>query len=241
LVPFLNSFYPSTAHPGSNGSSTEDLVFSAHSYDERGLYRSQTGRRSHNVLRKGSPVSAMHNLLSTSTPTSSMSPPVVMPAQNRASAPSSISQFARTLSHSARHGFSPSSSPQSPPRPLSTISARPIAQTATSDPASANNPLSPAAPIDTPMGNSPEDKTPPPLPVLVDDVASPSGATDPMTPPTTPPTCDNVLEPSQSPVSAHGWGSSRGNPWKRMRYSFGWRRKPELDALHSQHGGEHSS
>jgi len=250
LVPFLNSFYPQTAQPGSNGSSTEDLNFAAHSYDDRGLYRSRTGRRTQNVLRRHSPVSAGSPPsvpLSSSTPNSSMSPPFPMPAhsatQNRASAPSSISQFARSLSH-RNHGMPLSSSPQSPPTTLSTFPARQSQfSMPTSEPFNVVNALSPSSSADTPMGNAPEEFSPPPLTALTDEASSPSAvATEPMTPPTTPPTCDTTVSTlsHSPPASAGGWGGSRGNPFKRMRYSFGWKRRHEGEAVQSPNGEPHS-
>jgi hypothetical protein len=52
---------------------------------------------------------------------------------------------------------------------------------------------------------------------------SATASAEPMTPPTTPPTCD-----TGSPSSIGGAAGGRGgNPWKRMRYSFGWKRRPE--------------
>jgi Regulator of G protein signaling domain len=216
LVPFLNSYYPQTAAPGSNGSSTEDLTFSSHSYDERGPQRARTGRR---IMRHASPNSSDPSpLLSASTPSYVPTPPIPVNTNHRASAPSSISQFARSLSHSARHGFPipHSTSSHSPTRPLSSLSQQRASQMNTS---SHSLDIS----LDTTMGNAVDNSSPPLPPNLTDDTLSATASTEPMTPPTTPPTCD-----TGSPSSIGGAPGGRGgNPWKRMRYSFGWKRRPE--------------
>lgn len=102
LVPFLNSFYPQTAHPDSYDDSVDSIPSgyphqAPHSYDER-VTRQRTRER------KPSPP------LSTSSPINIV---------NRSSAPSSFAHFARSLSHSTRnsnrasfapHSYQPSSS-----------------------------------------------------------------------------------------------------------------------------------
>jgi len=191
LVPFLNSFYPQTALPDSATTSTEDLASpysGGHSYDERVMYR--RNRRS----RKSSPP------LSTSTPA------YVPPIPNRSSAPSTFTQFTRTLSHSTRNISQSSHS----------TSAR-NSGSAVLSPWSSNH-------SDSPRGISPADFS---AGGLTDDTSasSPSAFGEPMTPPTTPPQCDYA-----SPVSAGGlnnFGPRRdgGSTWKKMRSSFGFRKK----------------
>jgi hypothetical protein len=91
------------------------------------------------------------------------------------------------------------------------------------------------------MSNTPEDYSTSPLPALPDEAATISPSlTDPMTPPTTPPTCDL----SASPTSTQG--GRGGNPWKRMRYSFGWRRRTDshsdgTQSPNSVQGGRNSA
>ncbi|KAF2665653.1 regulator of G protein signaling superfamily [Microthyrium microscopicum] len=217
LVPFLNSLFPQTAQPDSNSSSAEDLTNSG-SYDERSLFRSRTKK----IRRRGSPLSASPPL-SSSTPSTSASPPVLSPSvHHRASAPSAITQFARTLSHSARHGMQIPHSNSLSPRPLSGISAG-----LQSGPTSGFPDLTPSPPADYNSMSMDTDLVPPPLQThSMDSTSTPSPSGDPMTPPTTPPAGDM----GSSPVSAGG-PAGRGNPWKRMRYSFGWRKKPDQHDL----------
>jgi hypothetical protein len=200
LVPFLNSFYPQTANPDSaENTSNEDLPHSAHpsqSYDDRSMYRQS--RR----LRRSSP------------PFSQSIPASAPPIQNRQSAPSTFSQFARTLSHSARHISSPSSGSHSARPPSSAVLS----------PWSSNQSES--------TGNSPV----PDLSAggLTDDTSasSPSAMGEPMTPPTTPPQCDYPSIPhSYSPLSmsvqASGLATRKteNGAWKKVRSSFGFRKK----------------
>jgi hypothetical protein len=214
LVPFLNSQYPPTNHADSNPSSTEDLTGS---YDEHRLFRRSHRRNMHrNSPKSASPV------LSTSTPnptySPSGSPPPSMPRlsgeyNQRASAPSALTQFGRTLSQSVRNGFQ-SGSPSS--RPVSMLS-----QTLQVYPSPQNLNITPSS-SDSPTRPTSEEMPPPPHPpsappVLVhedNDIHMSPGitttATRPMTPPESPP--PNTL-------------NSRPNPWKRMRYSFGWRKR----------------
>ena len=84
LVPFLNSFYPSSAHPGVYEEAAEDMPsgYPSHSYDERVTRQRLRERKSSPPLSASSPINI----------------------QNRASAPSSFAHFARSLSHSTRNG-----------------------------------------------------------------------------------------------------------------------------------------
>jgi hypothetical protein len=228
LVPFLNSHYPQTAQGDSNDSSAEDLNVSA-SFDDRGIFRSRTGRK---IQRRRSPHSASPPL-STSIPnqpslSSQDAPPPIPINPHRASAPSAITQFGRSLSQSVRQGFHSHPSSQSPSRPLSTLS-----QGLQNAPTSGLSNLTPTTSSDSPALAAPEDIPPPPLQIMNDDNDStPSAAPEPVTPPTTPPTTDI----HGSPLSAGGAGAAarQPNPWKRMRYSFGWRKKSDHE--HDYHG-----
>lgn len=110
LVPFLNSFYPQTAHPDSYDSSADSIPgYPSHSYDER-VTRQRTRERERE--RKSSP------------PLSASSP---INIANRASAPSSFAHFARSLSHSTRHSATASTRSSFAPstyHPSSGFSAR---------------------------------------------------------------------------------------------------------------------
>jgi hypothetical protein len=199
LVPFLNSFYPQTANPDSaENTSNEDLPHSAYpsqSYDERSMYRhSRRTRRSTPPLSQSIPVSAP-------------------PFPNRASAPSTFSQFARTLSHSARHISSPSSGSHSARPPSSAVLS----------PWTSNQSES--------TGNSPAEFS---AGGLTDDTSasSPGAVAEPMTPPTTPPQCDNPPNshsgsPMSMSVQAPGFTSRKteNGAWKKVRSSFGFRKK----------------
>jgi hypothetical protein len=197
LVPFLNSFFPQTAQPDSAGTSTEDLPHSAYpssSYDDRAMYRrSRRSNRSSPPLSQSIPVSA---------------PPI----PNRASAPSTFSQFARTLSHSARH-ISQSSSGSQSARPSSSAVLSPW----TSNASEATG----ASPADMSAGGLTDDTS----------ASSPSAVGEPMTPPTTPPQCDYPSPHGGSPLSAGMAGSygsrnkSENGAWKKVRSSFGFRKK----------------
>ncbi|KAF2420582.1 regulator of G protein signaling superfamily [Tothia fuscella] len=182
LVPFLNSFYPQTAQPDSAHTSNEDLPHSAYpggsSYDDRTMYR-----RSRRIQRSSPP-------LSQSIPISA--PPI----PNRASAPSSFSQFARTLSHSARH-ISQSSSGSQSARPTSQSPADMSAGGLTDD-TSASSPSA----IGEPM-------TPPTTPPQCD-YQSPH-ASSPLNMSLT----ANYGARSKSEIGA----------WKKVRSSFGFRKK----------------
>jgi Regulator of G protein signaling domain len=230
LVPFLNSAAAPHLHPGpeSMPSSVEDLTAISASYDDRNnMFRNRPGRK--NLRRRRSPTSGSPPL-STSTPNGAFSPS--SPQSNRASGPSAISQFARSISHSARHGFghsySNSNSSPSPTRPLSSVTplpppvpAAPFLTTAPSI-----NTLSPSSSTDLHTGETIyEEIAVAPISVAASkDTAvsaqTASTAIDPMTPPTTPPIGDIAT----SPV-AGGQGVKAVNPWKRMRSSFGWKRK----------------
>lgn len=172
-------------------------------------------------------------------------PPLPPPNQHRASAPSAISQFGRTLSQSVRQGFqtNPSLS-QSPSRPLSTLSQG----LALSNHAQIHHASSAPQPMlhhpsPTPTSFSGDSPT---LMQITDDhynsYTSPSATDDPnttstlepMTPPTTPPMGDIRSRLSASPVSAN---RQSANPWKRMRYSLGWRKKSDHE--HDFPGGGH--
>jgi hypothetical protein len=186
LVPFLNSFYPQTALPDSANTSQEDLAYHVRSNDDRALYRRSTRKE-----RRSSP-----SMISSSMPSSA---PAV---QNRASAPSTFSQFARNLSHSTRVASSSS-------RVSSVPSAR-SSSTAVLSPWSSNHSESMVlSPIDIGM---------------TDDYSgsSPDAVGEPMTPPTTPPQCD-----FGSPTSSSGFVGSRssGGAWKKMRSSFTFKKK----------------
>lgn len=195
LVPFLNSFYPQNTLPSSTdnsrNTSTEDITTGSRSYDDRAMYR-----RARKARKSSPPLSQ------------SMSMPFSAPAvQNRSSAPSTFSQFARTLSHSTRQISHTSSHSQS-------ISAR----------TSGSAVLSPWSSNQSEPGHSPADMS---AGGLTDDTSasSPSPFGEPMTPPTTPPQCDYG-----SPASVgtpHGFGPRKdsGSAWKKMRSSFGFRKK----------------
>jgi Regulator of G protein signaling domain len=221
LVPFLNSLYPQSGLPESNDSSAEDLT--ASSFDERGLFRSRTNRK---IRRRRSPNSSSPPL-SKSTPNTSLSPasppPIPIPANpaHRASAPSAITQFGRSLSQSVRQGFHSHNPSQAPSRPLSTLSQG--LQNVQGAPTSGLSSLTPTSSSDSPALIVDDVPPPPPLPLAAmtdDNDSTPSAAPEPMTPPTTPPMSDL----HNSPVSA---GARPANPWKRMRYSFGWRKKSD--------------
>lgn len=213
LVPFLNSLWP-PSQPESNASSVEDLAITA-SMDDRGLFRSRTGRKQR---RRGSPLSSSPPLSASSPHSLSGSPPVLPPMhpyahQHRGSAPSAITQFARNLS--TRHGQSiPHSDSTSPmPVPLSPLNLAPLPRGKSSN-------LT-AAFAEHKSRSSGE--VPPAMSTMNEDsfsIQSISG--EPMTPPTTPPTMDQHSPLAQS--LPHG---RTGNPWKRMRYSFGWGKKEE--------------
>jgi len=108
LVPFLNSFYPSSAHPGTYEEAVEDIPsgYPSHSYDERVTRQRMRERKSSPPLSASSPINI----------------------QNRASAPSSFAHFARSLSHSTRNGNRPTFTPHSyHPSTSSSFSTRPAA------------------------------------------------------------------------------------------------------------------
>jgi hypothetical protein len=193
LVPFLNSFYPQTALPDSANTSQEDLAYHVRSNDDRVLHRRSTRKE-----RRSSP--SMASSMSTSMPSSASASAV----QNRASAPSTFSQFARNLSHSTRHTSGSSKFSSAPSARSST--------TAVLSPWSSNQSEGMVlSPID--IG-------------LNDDTSgsSPSAFGEPMTPPTTPPQCD-----FGSPTSSNGFGGSKGGggggTWKKMRSSFTFKKK----------------
>jgi hypothetical protein len=210
LVPFLNSLCPQSNHADSNASSTEDLVSS--SFEDRRLFRS---RNKKNNRRRRSPNSGSPPL-SAQTSTVGFSSPIAVP--NRASAPNAITQFARSLSQSAsRNAASPPAS-HSPPRPLSIINAPAMWQAGpTSDSVTPDTPDAPAGEEVTlaQMLASPADDTKPSL-------------VEPMTPPRTPPAGDISMAGGTSPVLGGAVGATRSaNPWKKMRYSFTWRKKSD--------------
>ena len=216
LVPFLNSVCPQSNHPDSNASSTEDLVSS--SFEDRRLFRNRTKK---NNRRRRSPNSGSPPL-SAQTSTVGFSSPIAVP--NRASAPNAITQFARSLSQSAsRNAASPPAS-HSPPRPLSIVNAPAAAWQTGPTSASTSDSATPESPDDAALGEevtlaqmlaSPADETKPP-PV------------EPMTPPRTPPAGDISMAGGTSPVLGGAVGATRSaNPWKKMRYSFTWRKKSD--------------
>jgi hypothetical protein len=197
LVPFLNSFYPQTARPESaENTSNEDLSHSAHpsqSYDDRSSYR-----RSRRSRRSSPPGLVQPQTMPASAP----------PVQNRASAPSSFSQFARTLSHSARHISNSSTGSAS-------HSTRPSSGAVLSPWTSGESGHSPA---DMSAGGLTDDTS----------ASSPSAVGEPMTPPTTPPQCDYTpLSHNGSPMSTSlPYGVRKENgAWKKVRSSFGFRKK----------------
>jgi hypothetical protein len=199
LVPFLNSFYPQTAHPGSNdnsrNTSTEDVSTGSRSYDDRAMYRRARKQR------KSSP--PLSSSMSTSM---SMSMPVSAPAvPNRSSAPSTFTQFARTLSHSTRQISHTSSH---------SISAR-TSGSAVLSPWSSNQSESGHSPADMSAGGLTDDTS----------ASSPSGFGEPMTPPTTPPQCDYGSPASVGTPNGFGPRKDTGSAWKKMRSSFGFRKK----------------
>ena len=183
LVPFLNSFYPQTALPDSANTSQEDLPYQVRSNDDRSLYRRSTRKE-----RRSSPS------MTTSLPSSA---PAI---NNRASAPSSFTQFARTLSHSTRHASSSSK--------ISSVPSR-NSQAVLSPWSSKESEAMVISPVD--IG-------------LSDDTSASSHSPfgEPMTPPTTPPQCD-----FGSPNSSSSYGNSRssGGTWKKMRSSFTFKKK----------------
>ncbi|TLD22655.1 regulator of G protein signaling [Venturia nashicola] len=192
LVPFLNSFYPQTAVPSSTdnsrNTSTEDVTTGSRSYDDRVTYR-----RARKARKTSPPLSQ------------SMSMPYSAPAvQNRSSAPSTFTQFARTLSHSTRQ-ISHTSSHSQP------VSGR-TSGSAVLSPWSSNQSESSSYPAD--MG-------------LTDDTSasSPSAFGEPMTPPTTPPQCDYGSPSSVGTSNGFGSRKDSGSTWKKMRSSFGFRKK----------------
>jgi Regulator of G protein signaling domain len=214
LVPFLNSLYPQSAQATSFASndSSEELSSSAsathmpsRSFDERNSYRR---RRSPRSRRSETPLSA-------STPTSAQH-------YNRASAPaSSFSQFARSLSHSTRqHPFSPLGHQHS----HSTAS--------TSNPAGVLSPVSGHPSNQEFGGYSPSDSI---MAELTEGSASsPSALGEPMTPPTTPPMGEfGGIAYGGSPTGgiampvggSHGAGRGSSGTWKKMRSSFGFKKR----------------
>lgn len=193
LVPFLNSFYPQTALPSSTdnsrNTSTEDVTTSSRSYDDRAMYRRARKARKQ-------------------SPTLSVSMPFSAPAvQNRSSAPSTFSQFARTLSHSTRQISHTSSHSQS-------MSAR-TSGSAVLSPWSSNQSESGHSPADMSAGGLTDDTS----------ASSPSAFCEPMTPPTTPPQCDYGSPASVGTSNGLGPRKDSGSAWKKMRSSFGFRKK----------------
>jgi hypothetical protein len=179
LVPFLNSFYPQTALPDSANTSQEELAYHVRSNEDRALYRRSTRKERR------------------SSPSISQSVPSSAPLNNRASAPSAFSQFARTLSHSTRH---------------TSNSSKVSSATATISPWSSRD--------SDGMVISPVDIS------LTDDTSASSHSPfgEPMTPPTTPPQCD-FGSPSSS-ASGYAAGSrSSGGTWKKVRSSFTFKKK----------------
>ncbi|KAE9962106.1 hypothetical protein BLS_000818 [Venturia inaequalis] len=195
LVPFLNSFYPQTALPSSTSNSrntsTEDIATSSRSCDDRAMYR-----RARKARKSSPPLSQ------------SMSMPFSAPAvQNRSSAPSTFSQFARTLSHSTRQISHTSSHSH-------TISARTPGSTV----------LSPWSSNQSEPGHSPADMS---AGGLTDDnsASSPSPFGEPMTPPTAPPQCDYGSPASVGTHNGFGPRKESGSAWQKMRSSFGFRKR----------------
>jgi hypothetical protein len=226
LVPFLNSSWPHS-QPESNASSAEDLTLSAASVDERGLFRSRTGRKNG---RRGSPLSSSPPLSASSPFASSASPPVLSPTNpngphQRASAPSAISQFARTLS--TRHG---PAIPHSNSNSLSPVPLSPLYSASVPQPSSPSN-LS-AAFAEHKARSSSGDAPSAMSTMTEDSISTQSIGGEPMTPPTTPPTGDQ-----HSPLAQSMPFGRTGNPWKRMRYSFGWGKKRDSDPNFGSYNG----
>jgi len=222
LVPFLNSLWP-PSQPVSNASSVEDLSVT-NSLDERGLFRSRTGRK---IRRRGSPLSSSPPLSASSPFTTSASPPVLSPTHPnlpspRGVGPSGISHFTRTLS--TRHGHSIPHSNSLSPAPIS-----PQHSAVQQQPSSPSNL---AAAFAEHNSRSYSGEAPSAMSTMTEDsMSTQSMGGEPMTPPTTPPTGEH------SPLQQNMAFGRTGNPWKRMRYSFGWGRKRELDSnIHGFNG-----
>lgn len=173
LVPFLNSFYPQTAHPDSYDSSADSIsAYPSHSYDERVTRQRARERKSSPPLSSSSPINI----------------------QNRASAPSSFAHFARSLSHTTRHGNSARTSfGPSTYHPSSAFGAR------------NSHIMSPSESVGEGIPDAVED--------FSNSSGSPSQVGEPMTPPTTPPMCE-----FESPARSAGGSSG----WKKMRSSLGF-------------------
>jgi hypothetical protein len=276
LLPFLNSV-STQSHTAENStpSSVEDLTQSnpiSASYDERGgMLRSRTRRTTRR--RRRSPHYHSGEDVSTSMPASAVQSPLHSPLSNRQSAPSAITQFARSISQSARHGFghahshsshshggSRGNESPSPSRPASTVVPLPaypaVPPTSTflstgggQLGASRNSSVEPQEGLaasqsqhtirskpsremmeprhSASVSSSKDTVSTARSSVVAVAVPPKMGGThvlaqngtgngnELVTPPTTPPTAD---------VGQVG-GKGSVNPWKRMRYSFGWRRK----------------
>lgn len=276
LLPFLNSVSTqSHTAESSTPSSVEDLTQTnpmSASFDDRGgnMLRSRTRKRT-TMRRRRSPNNNSGEDVSTSLPASAVQSPLHSPHSHRQSAPSAITQFARSISQSARHGFvhSHSHSSPSPSRPVSTVTplpehpAMPPTPTFLS-PGGGGLTVSPSTlaehqdsvalasqsqhtirskqsreimePRHSASVSSSKDTVstarssviavavavPPPPQTHVLATRGPGNSTELVTPPTTPPMGDIMQSMHSGGVTGKG-GSV--NPWKRMRYSFGWRRK----------------
>lgn len=212
LVPFLNSYYPSSAHPDTETNSSDENLsgqsstrhmhsqsssahpFASQSLEERGFYRRSKRRSSPNQPH--------------------MSQSYSPSATNRASAPSTFSQLARGLS--MRNAGYPISS-----------SASPFADSKSPSPASAADsemfPLTEDVSAATSFThNSPASQNS--VPAALNGDVSMAGL---HTPPTTPPMSDchpyegSPLSAVASPTDV---SSPREGTWRRMGRSLGLRR-----------------
>lgn len=212
LVPFLNSYYPASAHPDAETNSSDENLsghastrhmhsqsasaqpFSSHSLDERGFYRGSNRRSSRNQPQMSRSYS---------------------PSIQRASAPSTFSQLARGLSirnsaYPTRSSASPFTVDSKSPSPASAADSEMFPLT---------EDISAATSI---THNSPASQHS--VPAAVNGDISMGGL---HTPPTTPPMSD--CQPYEgSPLSAvaspSDISSPREGPWKRMGRSLGLRR-----------------
>lgn len=233
LVPFLNSLCPSNSARPESASSEDPSRHYAYSYDER--YRNLS--RDHNRRSSPPPASAVTASLGHKD-----QPP------NRASAPSSFSQFARgfhlggkqgflQLTHNSNSSNNNNSNPTSTSRPTSTASTISAGLSTYASNSSAGSTVDGPVADDSSAstGNGPSSPT-----------YSTSALSDAlMTPPTTPSMSDYYCagggsppKPSSSAAAAHGHGAqpahrsprnSRGDAsmgaWKKMRSSFGFKKR----------------
>ena len=182
LVPFLNSVGPLTAHPDS-AVQPDDAFYSYTHYDQSSHHRQRVRDR-----------------LSSPPPTTSTSSTFSSPqsASNRQSAPSTLSQFARSLSQSARFSSARESFHNSShSRALQLTTSTSISSASNSDTMTDDSSVS---------ANSPTH----------------DGHAELITPPTTPPMSEFC---SYSPTATHSPRHSRGEAWKKLGGRLGWRKK----------------